>query len=86
MPARHAVKATQQVLLPNVKLKQEARKGDELPGLQSSLISVPILANNGYTTVFKPGQEGVEVYHSADVEILAKGKLVLQGWCDQSGL
>ena len=50
------------------------------------MISVPILANNGYTTVFKPDDEGVEVYHSADVKILAKNEPILRGWRDLSGL
>ncbi len=82
MPDGHAVKASQQVLLPNITLKQEAQKANELLGLRSSLISVTILANHGYTTVLRSGQEGVEVYHSANVEILTKGKPVFQGWCD----
>ena len=74
MPNGIVERASQQILLPNVKLKESARKGDELPGLKNNLISVPILANNGYTTVSKPGDEGVEVYHSADVNILAKNE------------
>jgi len=86
MPNGLVEQASQQILLPNVKLKEAARKGDELPGLQNNLISVPILANNGYTTVFKPDDEGVKVYHSADVKILAKNEPILRGWQDSSGL
>ena len=86
MPNGIVERASQQILLPNVKLKESARKGDELPGLQNNLISVPILANNGYTTIFKPDDEAVEVYHSADVKILAKNEPILRGWRDSSGL
>jgi hypothetical protein len=68
-------------------LNDEARKGDELPSLQHhSLISVPKLSTSGYTTVFKPGEQGVDVYQEGDVEIVPRGEPLLRGWRDARGL
>ncbi len=58
MPNGAQEKATQQVLIPTTKLNEEARMGDKLPSLWNNLISVPILAANGYKTVFRPGALG----------------------------
>ncbi len=52
MPNGSSERATQQVLLPTTKLNKEARSGNELPSLRKNLISVPILADNGYMKVF----------------------------------
>jgi hypothetical protein len=74
-------------LLPIEGLREDARRGDELPSLQhNSLISVPKFSDYGYTMVFKPGQEGVEVYESSKIEIVAAAEPVLRGWRDTSGL
>ncbi len=74
------VRATQQVLLPLDQLNKRAREGDKLPGLRySSLFSVPILADNGYTTIFKSCDKGVEVYKSTQVEIIPKSKPLVGG-------
>ncbi len=70
MPNGLIKKSTQQVQLLTTKLSEEAEAGDELPSLQKHFFSILILANNGYTMVFCPGDKGVEVYHSEDVEIL----------------
>ncbi len=86
MPNGQTERASRQVLLPMQQLTQEARLGDELPSLHSNLVSVPKLANNGYTTLFKPWQEGVEVYHSSDIEVKTRGEPVLRGCRDRSGL
>ncbi|KAL7481480.1 hypothetical protein ACHAW6_007164 [Cyclotella cf. meneghiniana] len=37
------------------------------------------LANNGYTTVILPGQQGVDVYHANDVNISSIAPPALQG-------
>ena len=72
-------RATERVLLPVPTLSQAAREGDELPSLKNSLISVPTMANNGYTTIFKPGNEGIKVYHSQDIQVTTKARAVPQG-------
>ncbi|KAL7549439.1 hypothetical protein ACHAWF_012706 [Thalassiosira exigua] len=75
--------ATQEVILPMQKLSKEARLGDELPSLMyNSLVSVPTLPTNGYTTIFKLSQEGIDVYHLSEVEIVPMGEPVLSGWRD----
>jgi hypothetical protein len=50
------------------------------------LISVPVLSNNGCTTVFLPGQEGANIYQKDDVTITEKAPQVLQGCRDKCGL
>ena len=82
MQNRQMIRATRQVELPLPKLKPEARRSDELPGLHSTLVSIPLLANNGYVSIFKAGNEGAEVYRKEDAEIVAKGDPVLSGWRD----
>ena len=52
IPKGSRERATPQVLLPTTKLNKEARVGGKLSSLRNNLISVPILAANGYTTVF----------------------------------
>ena len=87
MPNGQTKHATQKVMLPMQQLKDEVRKGDELSSLQlNSLVSVPILANHVYTTIFWPEQQGVDVYKSSEVEIIPSGEPVLRGWRDSSGL
>ena len=46
--------------LPTRTLSKGAREAIVVPGMsQRTLMSMVTLANNGYTTVFLPGQEGV---------------------------
>ena len=52
MPNGQVERATKQTLLPLPQLTKEARKSDEIPSLQNNLVSVPVLADNGYTTIF----------------------------------
>ncbi len=49
-------------------------------------MSVFTLANNGYTTVFLPGQQGVDVFRTNDVVISSTAPPALQGWQDGRGL
>ena len=49
-------------------------------------MSVATLANNGYTTIFLPGQQGVNVFHTNDVNISAIAPPALHGWRDDRGL
>ena len=87
MPNGQQERATKQVLLPIQGLNKQARLGDELPSLRhNSLLSVPKFADYGYTTIFKPGDEGVEVYNSSEVTIVPEAEPVLRGWRDQNGL
>ena len=68
IPNGQKEKATRQVLLPNANLSLKSCEGDELPSLRhNSLISVPKLADYDYVTVFKSGQDGLEVYKKGDI-------------------
>jgi hypothetical protein len=47
---------------------------------QQALMSVSTLANNGYMTVFLPGQQGVDVFRANNVVISSTTPPALQGW------
>jgi hypothetical protein len=53
---------------------------------QTALMSVATLANNGYMTVFIPGQEGIDIFRAKDVIISPTALPALQGWRDDRGL
>jgi hypothetical protein len=79
--------ASNTALLPTRALSKGAREAIVVPGMsQRALMSVATLANNGYTTVFLPGQEGVNVFHANDVDISSIAPPALQGWRDDRGL
>ena len=82
MPNGQPIRARRKMMLPLPQLKEEARLSDELPQLHSNLVSVPTLANNGYISIFKPYNEGLEIYKAQDVKITAVGEPVLRGWRD----
>jgi hypothetical protein len=59
--------ASNTALLPTCALSKGARDAVVVSGLrQRALMSVSTLANNGYTTIFLPGQQGVYVFHAND--------------------
>ena len=81
LPASHTV------LLPTQALSKGAREAIVVPGMQQkALMSVGTLADNGYTTVFLPGQQGVKIYGADDINISPNAPPSLQGWHDDRGL
>jgi len=48
-------------------------------------MSVATLANNGYTTIFVPGQQSVNVFYANNVKISAIAPPALHGWRDDRG-
>jgi len=79
--------ASNTALLPTCALFKGAREAIVVPGMsQRALTSVATLANNGYTTVLLPGQEGANVFHADDVDISSTTPPALQGWRDNRGL
>jgi hypothetical protein len=79
--------ASNTALLPTHALSKGAREALVIPGMQQkALMSVSTLANNGYTTVFLPGQQGVHIYRAEDVNISPSAPPSLQGWRDNRGL
>ena len=68
-------------------LTKGAREAIVVPGMsQPALMSVSTLANNGYTTIFLPGNDGAKVYHANDVVISSTKPPALQGCRDERGL
>ena len=81
LPASHTV------LLPTQALSKGAREAIVVPGMQQkALMSVGTLADNRYTTVFLPGQQGVKIYGADDINISPNAPPSLQGWQDKRGL
>ena len=68
-----------QTQLPFTQLSDGAREADILPGLKRSLISVNKMAEEGYTTIFHPGEEGVTVHEEGTVTISMTAPPVLHG-------
>ncbi len=74
-------------LLSTRALSKGAREAVVIPGMsQQALMRVSTLANNGYTTVFLPGQQGVDVFRADNVVISSTAPPALQGWQDSRGL
>jgi hypothetical protein len=74
-------------LLNTTALSKGAREAMIVPGMQQkALMSVATLADNGYTVVFSPGQQGVAVYHENDAEVLPSAPPALQGSRDERGI
>jgi hypothetical protein len=79
--------ATVTGLLSTRALSKGAREAIVVPGMsQPALMSVSTLANNGYTTVFLPGNDGVDIYGANDVVISSTAPPALQGWRDGRGM
>jgi hypothetical protein len=55
--------------LPFDQLSEKAREADILPGLKTPLIIVNKMAEEGYTAIFHPGEEGVTIHKRGTVAI-----------------
>jgi hypothetical protein len=84
LPDNTTLQATYRTELPLKKLSEKAREADILPGLKTPLISVNKMAEEGYTTIFHPGEEGVTVHKHGTVSITTTKPPVLQG-CKKKG-
>ena len=63
--------------LPFEELSKKAREADILPGLKTPLISVNKMAEEGYTTIFHRGKEGVTIHKKGTVSITTNEPPVL---------
>ncbi len=87
LPDGSRIKALHTTELPFPALSESARHAHVLPNLTTnSLISVPTLADAGYTTVFHPHGGGVTVHAKNRFSFRQRCKPVLQGWRDKDGL
>ncbi len=84
LPDNSKLKASHTTQLPFKQLSHKAREADILPGLKTPLISVSKMAEEGYTTIFHPGEKGVTIQEPGSVSIIAKTPPVLQG-CKSKG-
>ena len=84
LPDDTTLRATSETQLPFEQLSDEARQANILPGLTKSLISVNKMAENGYTTIFRPGDEGVTFHKKGTLTITTSEPPVLQG-CKRRG-
>ncbi len=79
LPDDTKLRATYQTKLPLKQLSDKAREVDILPGLTTPLISVNKLAEEGYTTIFHPGENGVTIHEPGTVKITTTTDPILQG-------
>lgn len=77
LPDNTILRTTMKTKLPFSELTEAAREADILPGLKRSLISVNKLSEEGYTTIFHPGEEGVTVHQKGTVSITTTAPPVL---------
>jgi hypothetical protein len=69
LPDNTKLQASFTTKLPFEQLSEKAREADILPGLKTPLISVNKMAEEGYTTIFHPGEEGVTIHKKGTVSI-----------------
>ena len=84
LPENTKLQALYKTKLPFKQLTSRAREVDVLPGLKTPLMSVNKMAEEGYTTIFHPGEKGVTI-HKPDTLIIAMTEPpILQG-CKPKG-
>ncbi len=79
LPDNSSLQASYKTELPFEQLSNKARETDILPGLKTPLISVNKLAEEGYTMIFHPGEEGVTIHKKDTITIGTTEPPVLQG-------
>jgi hypothetical protein len=80
LPDNSQLRTSTRTKLPFKQLSEAAREADNLPGLKRSLLSVNRMAEEGYTTIFHPGEEGVTIHKEGTVTISTSKPPVLQGF------
>jgi hypothetical protein len=79
LPDNTKLQASFTTKLPFEQFSKKAREADILPGLKTPLISVNKMAEEGYTTIFHPGEEGLTIHRRGIVSITTNEPPVLQG-------
>ncbi len=79
LPDDTILKAFDKSMLPLNKITNKVREVDILPGLKQPPISMNKMSDEGYTTVFHPGEKGVTVHKPRTIKILTTNKPVLKG-------
>ena len=86
LPNGSVISGSEIAELPNVDFPTVAKRVDILPNLKKSLFSVGKVADEGYTTIFHPRNEGVTIHKEGTVTITTTKPADLQGWQAKSGL
>jgi hypothetical protein len=86
LPNGNIIRTTKRTSLPFQQLTKRAREAHVLPHLRQSLMSVNKLseAEEGYTTIFHPENEGVTIHNRGTLTIATNKPPVLQG-CKEKG-
>ena len=79
LPNGSTLTTKHKTLLPFNQLTKTAREALVLPGLKKSLASVSKWADEGYTTIFHPGEEGVTIHDKDSLTITMKTPPLLHG-------
>jgi hypothetical protein len=79
LPDNSTLQTFNKTMLPFEHLSKEAREAHILPGLKKFLLSVNKMAENGYTTIFHEGNEGVTIHKSGTLTINTSEPPVLKG-------
>jgi hypothetical protein len=79
LPDDTTLKTSTRTKLPFTNLSEAAREADILPGLKRSLMSVNKMSQEGYTTIFHPGEQGVTIHEKGTFKIITTKKTVIHG-------
>jgi hypothetical protein len=79
LPNNDKLTTSKRTKLPFDNLTNAAREADVLPGLKQSLLSVNKMSEEGYTTIFHPGEDGVTIHTKGTITITTSEPLVLTG-------
>ncbi len=79
LPDDMTLRTSTKTKLPFPRLSEAAREANVLPGLKQSLMSVNKMAEEGNTTIFHPGEEGVTIHQEGSISITMTKAPVLYG-------
>ena len=79
LPDDTTLRTSTKTKLPFPNLSEAAREADILPGLKRSLLSVNKMSQEGYTTIFHPGDKGVTIHKKGSLQIITTNSPVLHG-------
>jgi hypothetical protein len=85
LPDDTTLRTSTKTKLPFPNLSEAAREADILPGLKRSLMSVNKMSQEGYTTIFHPGEQGVTIHEKGTFKIITTKKTVIHGHNIKSG-
>jgi hypothetical protein len=84
LPDNTTLQASYKTELPFAQLTSRAREEDVVPGLKTPLMSLNKMAEEGYTTIFHPGEERVTMHKPGTLTIAMTEPPILQG-CKPKG-